>query len=776
MKLLKVIYISFLVATLALTLSCASKPSEEEPPSDLADATSDVASSSATAATGDTSEGDLSSPETGRPAVQAPEPAPAPAVPPPAMEESLDSPPQANANEGAPEPVPAPAAPPPEVAQDNTPAPAPGPEVPAPESAPIDNSGPPAKLTGLDFKANVNGGTVVIRTDKPVQFSTRKNSQTNQLVVELPNTRIPKNFRRPYDTKEFSGPIGSINAYQSQGNGRIVIQLREAVEPGVSQNGNVISVAGQGGAPPANVAEQTDKAAAQNAEVADTGSENSDETINETSTALKEDSALQKSSVDDFAFGSNSKFYGRPISLELKDADIRDVFAFISEESGLNIVIGDDVNGRVTLKLRKIPWDQALMVLLQSKSLGYVRQGKILRISTLATLQRESDSARGVLDAQRLLEPLHVQVFPISYAIVGDIEAQTKDFLSPRGKARSDKRTNNLVVTDIDENLVRIKALVKRLDTQTPQVIIEAKVIEARESYQRMMGVNWAFTGNQTDTGLSNSQGQAINITPNASTQAPAQGFLNAGFSLGQLDVFGNLTASLNLLEIEGLAKVLSAPRIVTLDRQEADISQTSNIPYITTTLAATAVPGSAPVASNQVGFVSVKLELKVKPQITVDGSVIMDLDVLRQFADPVIVPGSPPQVNSREAKTQVLVENGDTIVIGGIYQVDTTDTTSGVPWLMNIPVLGWLFKNKSVNRDKNELVIFLTPRILNREKAFDKSVEIGPEISSSMGAPGTNGTKSDSDKGATKPGGAPAQAPPAAPAPPSPNSPGGAG
>lgn len=635
----------------------------------------------------------------------------------------------------------------------------------------MDNSGPAAKLTGLDFKANVNGGTVVIKTDKPVPFSTRKNAQTNQLVVELPNTRIPRNFRRPYDTKEFSGPIASINAYQSQGNGRIVIQLREAIEPGVSQSGNIISVAGQAGGTAATVAEQNQPPPVQSTEAADVGSENSDETITESSTALKEDSALQKSSVDDFTFGNSNKFYGRPISLELKDADIRDVFAFISEESGLNIVIGDDVIGKVTLKLRKIPWDQALMVLLQSKSLGYVRQGKILRISTLATLQKESDAARGVLDAQRLLEPLHVQVFPISYANVVDIEAQTKDFLSSRGKARSDKRTNNLVVTDIDEDLVRIKALVKRLDTQTPQVIIEAKVIEARESYQRLMGVNWNFTGAQTDTGTTNGTGQPVYITPNATTTAPAQGFLNAGFSLGQLDVFGNLTASLNLLETEGLAKVLSAPRIVTLDRQEADISQTSNIPYITTTLAATAVPGSAPIATNQVGFVSVKLELKVKPQITVAGSVIMDLDVLRQFADPVTVAGSPPQVNSREAKTQVLVENGDTIVIGGIYQSDTTDATTGVPWLMNIPVLGWLFKNKTINRDKNELVIFLTPRILNREKAFDKTTDIG-EISSSAGAPGTNG-------GGANPPAVPAQAPPVVPtvpAPVGPSAPGGAG
>jgi len=716
MRLLKILSISFLVISVAFAMSC-STTQQEEPPTDATESGADNATSQALDQNSDTSEGDLASADSG-PAVSKP-PAAAPAPAP------------------VPEPVPAPEAiPAPDTNASEPPSSVPSPEISEPPpTATADNSGAPARLTGLDFKANENGGTVVIKTDKAVSYSTRKNTKTNQLVIELPNTVIAKKFQRPYDTKEFNSPIGSINAYQAQDSGRVVIQLREAVEPGISQSGNIIKIAGSATVSTANEESSPATEDLPTAKVREKVSENDDEDINTSSTALKEDSAIQKSSVDDFAFGSSSKFYGRPISLELKDADIRDVFAFISEESGLNIVIGDDVTGKVTLKLRKIPWDQALMVLLQSKQLGYVRQGKILRISTLATLQKESDAAKGVLDAQRLLEPLHVQVFPISYGIVTDLEAQTKDFLSPRGKSRSDKRTNNLVVTDIDENLARIKALVKRLDTQTPQVIIEAKVIEARESFTRIMGVNWNFTGNQTDTGMTNSTGQPVFITPNASTTAPSQGFLNAGFSLGQLDVFGNLTASLSLLETEGLAKVLSAPRIVTLDRQEADISQSSNIPYITTTLAATAT-GSAPVQTNQVGFVTVKLELKVKPQITVDGSVIMDLDVIRQFADPVIVAGSPPQVNSREAKTQVLVENGDTIVIGGIYQSDTTDATTGIPWLMNIPVLGWLFKNKTVQRDKNELVIFLTPRILNRDKAFDKSIDIGPAISGGVGIP----------------------------------------
>jgi type IV pilus assembly protein PilQ len=634
----------------------------------------------------------------------------------------------------------------------------------------VDTSGPPAKLTGLDYKANLNGGTIVVKTDKPVAFTTRKNAGTNQFVLELPNTSAPKRFRQPYDTKEFGGPIASINTYQSQGTTRVVVQLREQVEPSVYQSGNVISIAGQGGGAAqaqnqvqdqAAASEQTSAPGDQSAQDSNQHTETGEETATNT---VHDDGGLQRSSVDDYAFGQTNKFYGRPISLELKDADIRDVFAFISEESGLNIVIADDVQGKVTLKLRQIPWDQALLVILQSKQLGYVRQGKILRVAPLSTLQHESDQARQVLESQRNLEPLHVQVFPISYASVADIEAQVKDFLSSRGKSHSDKRTNNLVVTDIDENLIKIKALVKRLDTQTPQVLIEAKVIEASEQFNRIVGVNWGFTGNQVQTGT-NSQGSPVYFTPNLSSgsSGATPPFLLGGFTLGTLDVFGDVNASLSLLETEGLAKILSAPRIVTLDRQLADIKQSTQIPTFTATTSTTTGTGGTtiPLVIPQIQYVTVNLELSVTPQITVDGSIIMTLDVQRQFADPTVVVGQSqaPPIESREAKTQVLIENGDTLVIGGIYQSDTQDSEAGIPWLSKLPLLGWLFKNSNVSRQKNELVIFLTPRILNRDKAFGKSNDLGP---TGIGRPvGGDVPATSAPPNSDTPGqGAPAQAP----------------
>jgi type IV pilus assembly protein PilQ len=652
----------------------------------------------------ETSESDLAAGDAGQGAAQPPPPAQPEAAPP------ADQNPQAQA------------APPAETQADQGAQPPP----PQENQAEINPPSEPATITALDFKGNLNGGTVVVRTDHPVQYTTRKNAETNQFIIELPNTTVPKRFRRPYNTKEFSSPIAGINAYQSKKGkaARIVVQMRDASEPAVSQDGNIISVAGSGGGGENVAQNETPPAPEVNVKKQETQTEQSETQANteqtedeQTEAAAAADKPVGPKGLADFLTGGN-KFYGKPISLELQNADIRDVFRFISEESGLNIVVADDVSGKVSLKLRKIPWDQALSVIMQSKQLGYTKQGNILRIAPLKTLQAESDSARNLIEAQRQLEPLHVAVFPVSYGKSEDLETQARDFLSPRGKAKADKRTNSLVVTDIDENLARIKSLIKRLDTQTPQVLIEAKVVEARESFDRIVGVNWNFNGNPSQIG-SNTQGSAVNMTPSFNTNFPGTPSTTLNLTVGTMDVFGDLQASLQLLESERLVKVVSAPRIVTLDRVEATIKQNTQFPIFSST--PSAVAGQAP--QTQIQFQDVQLQLIVEPQVTNDGSIIMRVDVTRQIPGPVEVStnGSARSVDTRQAKTQVLVENGDTVVIGGVYQSDVAEGEDGTPWLRKIPIIGALFRKRTVNKDKNELVIFLTPRILNQEKAFVK-------------------------------------------------------
>ena len=233
-----------------------------------------------------------------------------------------------------------------------------------------------------------------------------------------------------------------------------------------------------------------------------------------------------------------------------------------------------------------------------------------------------------------------------------------------------------------------------------------------------MVGINWNFSGDTLPLGTNSNNGSAMTFQPNLSTGAPGSGtapFLSTGFNISNMDIFGNLSATLSLLESESLDKVISAPRIVTLDRVEANIQQTTQFPVFSVT------PGVNGVSTATVTFQDVRLELDVTPQITMDGAIIMTVKVIREFPDAQVIVGgsSARSINKRQANTQVLVENGDTVVIGGIYQSDVTEGELGVPWLSKIPIIGALFRQRTTSRDKNELVIFLTPELSIVKKPF---------------------------------------------------------
>jgi len=402
--------------------------------------------------------------------------------------------------------------------------------------------------------------------------------------------------------------------------------------------------------------------------------------------------ALNSKTLDEFLMG-DTKFYGKKISIEILDGSIRDVINFISEESGVNLVLSDEITGKISVKLRQIPWDQALVVIMQTKQLGYIRQGNILRISTLASIRAETDSAKQLLDAQKQLEPLKVKVFPISYAKAKDLEPQATGFLSTRGRAKADDRTNNLVVTDIAENVAKIEKLITRLDTQTPQVYIEGKIIESKTSAAREIGINW------TDN---------------------SGGSIGMNLATGNVVNTGNiaLQAKLALLESDDKVKVLSSPRIVTLDNQTANIEQSTQFPtYIIT------VDDETNEKTTTVEYKTVKLSLNVTPQITADGGVILKTEILREFAGAVDTRAGDTgarALNSRSAKSTILVDNGNTAVLGGIYSTDNTEGNAGIPLLRKIPIIGWLFGQDKMTYDKNELLIFLTPRVINKDKAFN--------------------------------------------------------
>ncbi|WP_373999013.1 type IV pilus secretin PilQ [Bdellovibrio bacteriovorus] len=577
-----------------------------------------------------------------------------------------------------------------------TPESAPAPDVPAEstvtetiptpvaESAPqVVNNGEPAMITDLQFKSNETGGTVIVNANKPLTYTTRTNPDLRQFIIEVDNATLPDRLKRSLNTRDIKGSVGAIDAYQNPGSStaRFVIQLREGVsEPTVQSEGNALLIVANSSGDAGSVAEAA---------------------------PVQEQQILPSQNLQEFLAG-NTQFYGKKISIETNNMDIRDALNFITEESGVNMVLSEDVKGNISLKLRQVPWDQALVVIMKAKKLGYTRQGNVLRIAPLQDLRAEEDDANKLAQARKNIEPLKVRMFPVSYARVDELEKKIKDFLGDRGRVVGDVRTNALVVTDIEENLERAAKLIASLDTQPPQVLVEGKIVEAKESFTRNIGVNWGATGSPIKLG-STSRGP-VNMNPSFSVNPTAgtPGNFNLNLSVGTLDVFGTLQAALSLSETEEQVKVISAPRIMTMTNEKADITQTTEVPVRQVTQNGTAT-------QETFQFKPLTMKLEVTPQVTADGSVIMKVNVNRQFqgADTSGAGQGAFAVNSREANTRVLVKNGQTAVIGGIYQSDATDGETGVPWLREVPYLGYLFKTKNVRKDKTELLVFLTPRII---------------------------------------------------------------
>lgn len=427
-----------------------------------------------------------------------------------------------------------------------------------------------------------------------------------------------------------------------------------------------------------------------------------------------------------------ARYKGRRISLDLKDADIQNVLRLLADVSKLNIVAAEDVKGRVTIKLRNVPWDQALDIILRAKGLDKTRNGNIIRVAPVEVLRKEEELRIERAKARIELEPLSVRLIPVSYAVASDVRPQVLALLSPRGKVNIDTRTNVLVVEDIAEVLLKVERLVRTLDTQTPQVLIEARIVEANTSFTRDLGIQWGGNVSATQqfgtsTGLTfpnqiRVQGAADDQTnnavegvlgdPNYAVNLPAA--IGAGVGGGLGFVFGSaggaaiLNLRLSASEATGKVKIISSPKIVTLDNREAHILSGEKVPI-------TVLTANGPTTR----FIDANLELGVTPHVTQDGSVLLQIEAKKnELSDRVDNLGTPG-ILTKEAKTEMLVRDGDTAVLGGIYKRRASDTKSYVPFLGTIPVLGWIFKTTSKDDTREELLIFVTPRIVNRAQAL---------------------------------------------------------
>jgi len=432
------------------------------------------------------------------------------------------------------------------------------------------------------------------------------------------------------------------------------------------------------------------------------------------------------------------KYSGRRIDLDFKDADIHNILRLLSEVGGVNVVTADNVGGTVTIRMRDVPWDQALDVVLQAKGLGMVRQGNLIRVAPLAQLEQEREAAIARQKQQEQLAPLETRLIPVSYADAQNLQPRVRELLSERGTVSVDDRTNMLIVRDIVGQLDNVEDLVRNLDTQTPQVLIESRIVEASSTYSRDIGIQWggsavmsSATGNPTglrfpsDLGIAggvpvdNAPTSGLspfnpNVTnPNFAVNLPAvtgNGSGGAlGLTMGSLSGAVNLNVRLSAAEAAGSVRIISSPRVLTLDNEEASISQGTLIPF-----------SQVSAQGVNTAFQEAKLELNVTPHVTADGSVAMDVKITRNEPDfGRVGANGDPTILEREALTQLLVDDGDTAVIGGIYTRNTGRNVDQVPFFGDIPVLGVFFKRRRFREDRNELLIFLTPRIVNRALAL---------------------------------------------------------
>ena len=537
----------------------------------------------------------------------------------------------------------------------------------------------------IRFYSDRDGGTVLIETSSPVNYKVREDKETSQVFIELPGVDLPRKLQRPLITSGFATNIGAVNAYQPRGSSQsvIVFQKKSSQPLVINQSGSQITIASQ----QRNV--KKEGAAADTRAVG----------------ILGYPSSLEANLV------SQQKFYGRKISLMVEETPLEDVLQLIAEESGVNIIVSSSVEGTAKFKLREVPWDQALALVLKTHSLGYQRLGNVLRITTLEELKQEAESLKQVAVAKITSAPLVFKVIPVSYAKVDEMSKQIKPFLSARGKISEDKRTNSVLVNDLALNVQQIEKLIQSLDLPPPQVLIEGKIIEAQEDFSKELGVSWGFGGEATKIGTANN-GSDINITPSLDiANGNTTGNFSFNLNIGTLDLIGDLTSRLALSERQSKVKVISSPRVLTLSNEQASILDTTEIPLITQTVDQGTV-------TRGVTFKPVELQLIVTPQVTADNSVVLSVDLSRAFAGAVVEQETQARpINKRTAKTKVLVKNGQTAVLGGIYQSDSTNTETGVPYLRKVPLLGHLFESSSKTQDRRELMIFLTPRVISEAK-----------------------------------------------------------
>lgn len=601
----------------------------------------------------------------------------------------------------------------------------------APSVAPTALAGPAAdparQVAGalavdtIDFKRGESGaGRLILRFSGDGAMPDLK-TQGAQVLINVANAQLPANLQRPINVADFATPVERIEARPAGQGTQLVLATRGGYQSMAYQTGReyVVEIAPRAAAAAATAV--AGAAAAANAPAA----------------------------------GSAPRYTGRPVTFNFQDVPVRTVLQLIAEESNLNIVASDTVQGNVTLRLINVPWDQALDIVLQAKGLDKRRSGSVVWVAPqpeIAKFEQDKEDARIALDNRVDLVTEYIQINYHNAAQIykalteakgiggsggsgGGNSQNESGFLSGRGRLVADERTNTLMISDIPKKVEAMKELIRVIDRPVDQVLIEARVVIASETFAREIGAKFGINGatgkpgdrsslgfgSTTDVSGANASARAAAVQAGRNTYTATRG-LNVDLPAGLNDAAGSLALSilnagymldleLSALQEEGRGEVISNPRIVTSNQREAVIRQGQEVGYVTITPSQGG--GSIPIPNVQ--FKDVLLELKVTPTITSDGRVFLNMAVKKDevidFVDTSI--GDVPLINKREVNTAVLVEDGQTVVVGGVYEFRDRSDLSKVPFLGDIPFLGNFFKKRGRSKEKAELLIFVTPKVM---------------------------------------------------------------
>jgi type IV pilus assembly protein PilQ len=585
------------------------------------------------------------------------------------------------------------------------------------------------EITGIDFKQLGDKSRIIISTSVKAPYEVVETGLERTVLLEIQGMMVPPKLSRPLDTHEFASPVFMITPVNvtagAQKNTQIFVKLRKMVAFDTRQEDSKIYIDFER---PAEFAVAKPKLE----EVITVKEAPTEEKREEPVVSVKEELPVKEAEVAPAPPALKAEpvlppeeevgkvYTGKKITLDFKEADIHNILRLFAEVSDLNIITTDDVKGKVTVRLVDVPWDQALDILLQANNLGVERIGNVIRIAPLGRLSAEKKAKAEAVKATEELEPLVSEVIPISYGDVSQIgEKGVKPILSERGTVVVDARTNTIVVTDIRSNVKKAKELVRTLDAQTPQVLIQAKVIEANLDFSRELGIQWG--------GAFSDQTQAFGEDTNVSTAGSSGGFGSGGwvvdlpapvgpgvggaieFAVANLANTKYLQARISALEEKGQGEVISSPRITTLDNTESSIEQGLRIPYLKLTEEGTITTE----------FIEANLKLTVTPHVTADGHIRMEITLKKDTPDQSIVVQGVPSIDKKEVKTEVLVKDGEVVVIGGIYTYTKNSSVDAVPLFYKIPLLGWLFQKRSKDNNKKELLIFIAPRVVQPRRVI---------------------------------------------------------